>query len=237
MAKNKDNNIKKSKVQEDQAKRDKGTKILVFAMIAFVLIVGTVASITTKISASNVLAPKTAVKADGYGISYNAAKKPVIDMWEDFQCSVCGEFEAINGGYINSVVESGKANVVFHTMSFIGPESVLEANAGACAADQGKFLEMHTVLYANQGKENSGIWTNASLIQAGAKAGLANQAFVDCVNTNKFAKWVQHIAIDAGKHKVTSTPTVFVNGKELDRNTQYMDPNGFKAALAKAGVK
>lgn len=236
MAKAKDKNVK-SKVQEEKEKRDKGTKILVFSMIAFVLIVGTVTAITTKISASNVLAPKVAVKADGYGIVYNAEKKPVIDMWEDFQCSVCGQFEATNRNYINSVVTGGKAKVVFHTMSFIGPESLLEANAGACAADQGKFLEMHTVLYANQGKENSGIWTNPSLIQAGAKAGLTNQAFIDCVNTGKFLKWVQHIATDASKHNVTSTPTVFVNGKELDRNTQYMDPNGFKAALAKAGVK
>jgi protein-disulfide isomerase len=36
---------------------------------------------------------------------------------------------------------------------------------------------------------------------------------------------------------VNSTPTVKINGKEIDRNTEYMDPVKFKAALAAAGVK
>jgi protein-disulfide isomerase len=36
---------------------------------------------------------------------------------------------------------------------------------------------------------------------------------------------------------VNSTPTVKINGKEIDRNTEYMDPVKFKAALATAGVK
>ena len=233
----KDNNNVNKKFEDEKSKRDRGTKYLVFGMIAFVILAGAGATISTKMTAAKTLAPHTAIKASGYGIVYNADKKPVIDLWEDFQCSVCGKFESINSGYLNSVVKSGKAKVVFHTMSFIGPESIVEANTGACAADQGKFLELHTVLYANQRSENSGIWTIPNLLKAGKLVGLSNSAFVDCVTKGKFLRWVQYVANDAGKHKVTSTPTVFVNGKELDRTTQYMDPNAFKAALAKAGVK
>ena len=129
---------------------EKGTKALVIGMVVFVVLVGVVFSITTKISAAKVNIPSSVSKADGYGIVFNAAKKPVIDIWEDFQCPICQRFEAINNSYLNSVVREGKAKVVFHTMSFIGPESVLAAAAGACAADQGKFLEMHSVLYQNQ---------------------------------------------------------------------------------------
>jgi hypothetical protein len=36
---------------------------------------------------------------------------------------------------------------------------------------------------------------------------------------------------------VNSTPTIRINGKDLDRNTEYGDPVKFKAALAAGGVK
>lgn len=221
---------------KDKDGKDKGTKFLVIGMIVFVLIAGVASALVTKNKAANLFAPKSTVKSAGYGIVFNAGKKPIIDMWEDFQCSVCGKFESINNAYINSVVNSGKAEVIFHTMSFIGPESVLEANAGVCAADQDKFVQMHSILYSNQGAENSGKWNIPTLLKAGSLIGLTNKTFVDCVTNEKYLNWTKSIMTDAGKHKVTSTPTVLVNGKELDRNTQYMDPNAFKAVLAKAGV-
>ena len=49
--------------------------------------------------------------------------------------------------------------------------------------------------------------------------------------------WTKNIEGDASGKNINSTPTVFVNGKELDRNTQYMDAAAFKKALADAGVK
>ena len=49
-------------------------------------------------------------------------------------------------------------------MSFVGPESILLANAALAAAAQDKFLEFNTYVYANQQSENSGYWTNDVLI-------------------------------------------------------------------------
>ena len=43
-----------------------------------------------------------------------------------------------------------KANVIFHTLSFIGDESILAANATACASDEDKFLPFHALLYQTQ---------------------------------------------------------------------------------------
>ncbi|MEI6648245.1 MAG: thioredoxin domain-containing protein [Actinomycetes bacterium] len=217
---------------------EKGTRALVIGMVVFVVLVGVIFSITTKISAAKVNIPSSVSKADGYGIVFNATKKPVIDVWEDFQCPICQRFEGINGNYLNSVVRSGKAKVVYHVMSFIGPESVLAAAASACAADEGKFLEMHTILYQNQSAtENSGTWTNPTLILMGAGAGITSKNYVNCVNNGKYVNWTKNIENDASAHKVNATPTIFVNGKEINRQTQYMDAAAFKAALVAGGVK
>lgn len=216
---------------------DKATRMLVIGMIIFVLIVGVAFTLISNNAKNHVAIPPSVSKADGYGIAYNVTKKPVIDIWEDFQCPVCRQFESVNNSYIDQVVRGGKAKVVFHTMSFIGPESISAAAAGACAADSGKYLEFHSTLYRNQpSRENTGAWTNQALILLGGAAGITDKNFISCVNDGRYVNWTKNIESDAQKKNINATPTVFVNGKELNRKTQYMDAVAFKAALSAAGV-
>ena len=56
------------------------------------------------------------------------------------------------------------------------------------------------------------------------------------MENGNYAGWVKNIAADGAAKNVNATPTVLVNGKELDRNTQYMDPAAFQAALVAAGA-
>jgi hypothetical protein len=118
-----------------------GLRGLVIGMIVFVLVVGVGASVLAKQSSTHAATPSAVSKADGYGIVFNPKGSPTVDIWEDFQCPICGRFESINGSYIESLARDNKVKVVFHTLSFIGPESILAANAGGCSAEQGKFLE------------------------------------------------------------------------------------------------
>ena len=75
------------------------------------------------------------------------------------------------------------------------------------------------------------------MISLGKKIGITSSTFADCVNQNKFDGWVSKIEDSAASKNVNATPTVFINGKELDRQTQYMNADAFKAALKAAGVK
>lgn len=218
--------------------QQKGMRGLVIGMIIFVVAVGAAFAVISNQSIKSLKLPSSVSKADGYGITFNPTGSPKIDIWEDFQCPICDRFEGINGNYINQVVQAGHAKVVFHTMSFIGPESILAANAGACAANSGKFVQFHAALYNNQPTtENSGKITNPWLILIGAAAGISDSKFASCVNNGDYINWTKNIEADAAAKNVNATPTVFVNGKELDRNTQYMDPAAFKKALTDAGVK
>jgi protein-disulfide isomerase len=45
-------------------------------------------------------------------------------------------------------------------------------------------------------------------------------------------KYVTFIYNDMVRAKINATPTIFVNGKELDRATQYYDPAAFTKALS-----
>ena len=140
-----------------------------------------------------------------------------------------------------------KAKVVYHPLTFVGArssngvnESIIAANAAACAMDEGKFLEMHELLYQNQGAENSGRFSKEFMILLGAQAGLKSTKFQDCVNNGNYDSWTDASTSFAAVKNVNSTPTVTVNGKELSRDTpdnDYNNPVKFQAALAAAGIK
>ena len=112
------------------------------------------------------------------------------------------------------------------------------ANAAACSADENRFVAMNLALFQNQPSgENTGKWQNPFFIELGKSIGINSTTFESCVNDGKYVDWTTNVASASAKADVNSTPTVLINGKPLDRNTQYGDPANFKAALEAAGVK
>jgi len=220
---------------------DKGTRNLVIIMVAFIVVVGVVFSLISNRSNSTAAVPASVSAADGYGIVLNPNAKPTIDVYVDYQCPACRAFEILNGGYLNEVIAQNKAKVVFHPMTFIGPESILAANAAACAADENEFMAMNLALFQDQSaEENSGKWQGDALLNIGKSIGINSAKFETCIKDGSYVNWTGNVATANAKADVNGTPTIFVNGKELDRskeNNEYGDPVKFRAALAAGGVK
>ena len=226
---------------------DKGLRAIVIGMIVFVISVTGIFIYFDKKPATNVSAPASISQADGSGLVFNHELTSQIDIWEDFQCPACRSFTAVNNEYIKKIILEKKAKVVYHPLTFIGErssngvnESVIAANAAACAMDEGKFLEMHELIYQNQGAENTGRYSKEFMIMLGIQAGLSSAKYQDCVSNGKYDDWTKASASYAAVKNVNSTPTVSVNGKELSRETpdnDYNNPAKFQAALAVAGIK
>jgi protein-disulfide isomerase len=214
--------------------KDNFTRYLVIGVVVLVVGIMVVPTVLSKTKSVSQVIPSTVSAADGYAVVFNSEVKnvPVVDIYEDFQCPICQQFEGLNGKYISSLVTEKKATVKFHILSFIGPESVRAANASACANDEGKFVDFHNALYANQpSTENSGTWTNDRLIAIAGAVGIKSESFNSCVKDMKYEGWVGKVAEAGSKAGVNSTPTVFVGGKEIDRNTEYFSADKFKAAV------
>ena len=217
-----------------QPGKDNFTRNLVIAVVVGVLLIMLVPTLLSRQTDSSASIPANVSADRGYGVVFNdeLTGVPVIDIYEDFQCPVCAQFTQLNGPYIESLIAEKKATVVYHTLSFLGPESVNAANAAACSADEGKFLDFHRLLMMNQKQENSGAWDNTFLASLGQTAGITSQKFSSCVNKGEYVGWVSNVAAAGAKANVNSTPTVFVNGKEIDRNaSEYFDAAKFKAAV------
>lgn len=216
--------------------QDTVTRNIVIGTVAFVLIFvggGIALSKQTESKISQAI-PSSVDESNNFGITFNKGLTgvPKIDIYEDFQCPFCKQFESANLKYIESLINEKKAVVTYHLLSFIGTESVAAANAAACAADENQFLSFHGTMYANQpATERSGEWSTERILSIGEAAGISSPSFVECVSNGNYLGWVEKVAIAAQEDKVQSTPTIFVNGKDLKDTINIYDGAQFRSVI------
>jgi protein-disulfide isomerase len=226
---------------------DNTTRWIVIGMVLLVVVTGVVFSLFSQNSKENAslagldgttLKPaitSTIDTANGSPITFDNGAVTVIDVWEDPQCPVCKLFEDANGDYIESLIREKKATVRYHVLSFLGDESVRAANASFCAADEGQYLDFHHALYAVQSPlENSGFWSNETLVNIGKKIGITSKSFEDCVTKGSKIEVVKANYDSMSKFGVQGTPTVFINGKKWERTQNEFSLEEFKAAVEAA---
>jgi protein-disulfide isomerase len=225
-----------SKAKNPSGGKDNFTRNLVIAVVIGVALIMLVPTLLSKQTDTSAAIPASVSAEDGYGIIFNKelTDAPFIEIYEDFQCPACARFESIAGEYIEELITTKKAKVAFHTLSFLGGESQIAANAAACSADEGKFLQLHKTLMANQPSENSGAWNSAYFSTLGLGLGISSPEYDKCVADNKYMGWVKNVAEEGAKRNINSTPTVLINGKEIDRNTAYASLGDFMLAVEKA---
>ncbi|MFM7874417.1 MAG: DsbA family protein [Actinomycetota bacterium] len=240
----------KERVRDQKPKGDTLTRNLVLGMVGFVILILGVFTVLDRQSGSSAESPLaienldtsslgeplvgTVSETNDYGIVFNPDATLQIDIWEDFQCPYCNFFEKANGSYVDELIRSKEAKVVYHMASFLGQESVRASNASYCAVEEGRFLDFHKAIYNVQGAENSGLFSNKNLITIGEKLGITSQSFKDCVNNNEFGDTVKKVAESMPKNKVQGTPTIFINGKLWERKSNDFSVAEFKAAVEAA---
>jgi protein-disulfide isomerase len=225
-----------SKAKNPAGGKDNFTRNLVIAVVVGVVLIMLVPTLLSKQTDTSAAIPASVSAEDGYGIVFNKelTGAPFIEIYEDLQCPACARFESISGEYIEELITTKKAKVAFHTLSFLGGESQIAANAAACSADEGKFLQLHKTLFANQPSENSGAWTSSYFSTLGLGLGISSPEYDKCVSSNKYMDWVKNVADEGAKRNINSTPTIFINGKEIDRERAYASLAEFMLAIEKA---
>jgi protein-disulfide isomerase len=126
------------------------------------------------------------------------------------------------------LVDQGRIRFEYHPIAFIGPESVAAANAAEAAGDEGKFWAYHDLLFADQAPENSGGLTTDRLLELGRQVGLTSPPFQQKVRDGTYDNWIRQVTDQASQRGVTGTPTVFVNGRQVDA---ALTAQGLQAAV------
>jgi protein-disulfide isomerase len=224
--------VREQLAREKRRKRTLWTSV---AAVAVLLIAGLIGwSVLRSQQSGNWTAPPG---ANDPGTGIVVGDGPVtIDLYEDYQCPVCKQFQQTTGPTINQLVSEGKAKVVFHPVAFLNRFSTTEYStrasaAAGCAAKGGKFKEFTDQLFAKQPPENSPGLSDDELIDIGAGVGLNRDDFGSCVKDGTYKPWTAHVTDEASRAGVTGTPTVKVDGKDVEDRS----PQGITAAVEAAG--
>jgi protein-disulfide isomerase len=147
--------------------------------------------------------------------------KVVLVEYGDYQCPGCG------GAYptIKQVTEKYKGQVAFVFRNFplvsLHPNARAAAAAAEAAGLQGKYWEMHDMLYENQSS-----WQNLSSSEridffAGyAKdLGLNEATFKTDLSSDKVNQKISYDQAIGKKAGVNATPTFYLNGKAVEQAT------------------
>ena len=132
----------------------------------------------------------------------------------DYQCHMCKLwFKETRPQIIENYVETGKANLVFIDMPFLGRDSTPASEATYCANDQGKYWEYHSTLFEYQQEIDDG-WANASRLQAIAlNLGLNMEQFDKCmINDDHRAQVNFNMQMAKKQFGANSTPTFVIVG-------------------------
>lgn len=171
-----------------------------------------------------------------------------IDVYVDFQCPPCAQFDALYGDQLSAAIAAGDLAVRYHHLNFLDPRSASgdyssrAAGAALCMAqDSGdhphgaegpgpsfaaQYVGFHSALFDAQPRMGQGPDpTDARLGELAAAAG-ASERTVECVSTGASGFQARAAADVSNQELATrtggqvSTPSVFLGEEAVD----FTDP-------------
>jgi protein-disulfide isomerase len=156
--------------------------------------------------------------------------------YSDFECPACSfHAQNIKPGLTRDYLEPGKVRLIFHDFPLnIHPKAPKASEATRCAGEQGKFWEMHDILFRQQDEWSNAAEPTVSLYPVYAEQIGVNRAeFVACLESNKYSADIA-LAYDTSRQVgISATPTFVVDGKKVEKGDLFQE---IDAALAAKGV-
>ena len=195
-------------------------KVLILGVIVIAIIAGVAASLSASTSESVNLdmgrTHGTISTAMGSPILGDPSAPITIVEFGDYQCHQCFNwFHNTKPELTRDYIETGKVNLVFVDLAFLGSDSPKAAQASYCAEDQEMYWDYHDLLYASQESTIDGGWADSERLKAFAfSLGLDMELFEICLDSGKYSKRVQYNIQQARDHGVRGTPGFFIVGPD-----------------------
>ncbi len=178
---------------------------------------GLIKTLKAKYDVESYLEPlRIEVASDGFPSKGGADAAVTIVEFSDFECPYCSRvlpsLEQVMENYGDDV------RVVFRQfpLNSIHPRAQKAAEASLCAHEQGKFWEMHDLMFEEQKS-----LTVDQLKEKAARIGLETDAFNQCLDSGEFADEVAADLQAGAAVGVSGTPAMFINGRFINGAVGY----------------
>ena len=208
------------------------TKPLIVILVAVVMAAG-IAVYWSKQSSASGAGANASIEANAGGGHIRGRESATVTLVEfgDYQCPACGYFYPMVEELLRRYPDKVKLEFHHYPLIQMHPFALAAAKATEAAADQGKFWEMHDLIYKNQPIWSRSPNPEAQFLAYAADLGLDANKFMRATKSPEIEKRILEDIQRGSDAKVASTPTFIVNGQSLDPL-----PNGVDEFAAKIGV-
>jgi protein-disulfide isomerase len=159
--------------------------------------------------------------------------KVILVEYGDFQCVSCGGAHP----QIKEITEEYKDRILFIFRNF--PLTTIHPNARAAAAAveaaglEGKYWEMHNLIFETQSEWSSLVGTarTEKFAEYAASLGLNKDTFIEKLASKNINQKISFDQALGKKVKVEATPTFFLNGEKLTEEVSSSTVRGDSAPL------
>lgn len=158
-----------------------------------------------------------AIAVDSADHAIGPAEAPVtIVEYGDYECPDCGRAFPIINRMLDEMDERLRFVFRHFPLSSVHPNAAIAAQAAEAAAAQGRFWEMHNLLYENQ--DGLGV---PDLMRYALRAGLEVYRFNADMASERFARIVKAHYDGGVRSGVKGTPTLFINGRRYAGSLEF----------------
>ena len=176
------------------------------------------------------------VQVEGYRLGNPDAPVEVLE-WADFECPGCMQFATVTEPDVRKrLIETGQISYRFFYFPLAGHNASPAASyAAACAADQGKFWEMHDAIFNGFTDWSWGRVRDPKGVFKGyaGRIGLDVGTWEACYDSDKHHDLITAHKAEGLRRNVNATPTFFIGKRMVSGAIAY---DQFKALVDSAMV-
>ena len=216
--------IRREQERKERRRRSLVVTLVGVAVLAIVLVVGIAVRSAQDTTGADAGTPAGAVQT--YALPVGRTSAPVtVDVYEDFMCPICGEFEKASNSWLQEYAAQGKVAIRYHAISILDRASNGTDYSTRSASALGAVLDasgpevakkFHDLLYADQPEENSDGLSDDRLVDLAVQAGATRDQVRPAVEKRSYEQWVKNSTDATDKlDGFQGTPFVRVDGKAL----------------------
>lgn len=226
-------------------KRIRRIVIAVIVVVALAVVGGIGWAIYRATRPAGPVVPPTGIAAEQTYYEFGApagSGAPVVDIYLDFMCPICGSFHQVNGEDVDAMVTEQTATVRLHTRNFLdgysttGDYSTRAAGAFAAVYSQSpeKAWAYQDLLFQNQPQEKTPGLTNTQLADLAEQAGAEKAPVETALREKTYVSWIDQLDAQASKDAPNGTPTILVDGEPF--GDAWQQAGALKQAVAAAST-
>lgn len=203
------------------AQNKKGSNSLIVVVISLLVIVVLLFGLNFILSKQNTGNTEVITKVEDARYTLgNADAKIKLVEYADFQCPACSVFSKVFPEvitYINQKYGSSTLSLTYKYFPLVSihQNALLSAYSVEAAKDQGKFWEMHDLVFEKQSDWSEALDAKSKLEGYAKSLGLDMTKFVTDRDSDVTKQIVDKALVEATKLQLDHTPDIYMNGVEI----------------------